>query len=108
SKNGLLVDFFDVEKMADMAREVLDRPGEHKPLGQAGVEMIRERYSLDVCLPRMLALYEDAVHARHERRQFQWTARARPPNNRDRRESAITPIVFALPSTHGAAPRRAA
>jgi hypothetical protein len=25
--------------------------------------MIRERYSLEVCLPRMLALYEDAYHA---------------------------------------------
>jgi len=67
-KNGLLVDFFDVAKMADMASQVLDRPGDYKPLGQAGVEMIRERYSLDVCLPRMLALYEDAVHARRERR----------------------------------------
>jgi len=26
--------------------------------------MIHSRYSMDVCLPRMLALYEDAVHAR--------------------------------------------
>jgi hypothetical protein len=26
--------------------------------------MIRERYSLEVCLPRMLALYEDAYHER--------------------------------------------
>jgi hypothetical protein len=24
--------------------------------------MVRKRYSLDVCLPRMLALYEDAVY----------------------------------------------
>jgi glycosyltransferase involved in cell wall biosynthesis len=67
-RNGLLTDFFDCEKMADAASQVLDRPGEHKPLGQAGAEMVRERYSLDVCLPRMLALYEDAVHARRERR----------------------------------------
>ena len=67
-KNGLLVDFFDAENIADVANQILDRPGGFKPLGQAGVEMIRERYSLDVCLPRMLALYEDAVHARREQR----------------------------------------
>jgi glycosyltransferase involved in cell wall biosynthesis len=67
-KNGLLVDFFDIEKMAEVAGQVLDRPRDYKPLGQAGVEMIRERYSLEVCLPRMLALYEDAVHARREQR----------------------------------------
>jgi glycosyltransferase involved in cell wall biosynthesis len=62
-KNGLLVDFFDVEGLANLAGQVLDRPHEYRPLGRAGVEMIRERYSLDVCLPRMLALYEDAAHA---------------------------------------------
>jgi glycosyltransferase involved in cell wall biosynthesis len=66
-KNGLLVDFFDVEKMAEMASEVLDQPQAYKGLGQAGTAIIRERYSLEVCLPRMLALYEDAVHARRER-----------------------------------------
>jgi glycosyltransferase involved in cell wall biosynthesis len=65
-RNGLLVDFFDVEGMAATASKVLDVPKDYKPLGRAGVEMIRERYSLDVCLPRMLALYEDAFHARKE------------------------------------------
>jgi glycosyltransferase involved in cell wall biosynthesis len=65
-KNGLLADFFDAEGLADAAGRVLDAPEEHRPLGQAGVEMIRERYSLDVCLPRMLALYEDALYARKE------------------------------------------
>jgi glycosyltransferase involved in cell wall biosynthesis len=62
--NGLLADFFNVEAMMEAASRVLDAPQEHRPLGRAGVEMIRERYSLDVCLPRMLALYEDAWHAR--------------------------------------------
>jgi glycosyltransferase involved in cell wall biosynthesis len=62
-RNGLLADFFDVEALADAADKVLDRPQEYRHLGRAGVEMIRERYSLDVCLPRMLALYEDAYHA---------------------------------------------
>jgi glycosyltransferase involved in cell wall biosynthesis len=59
--NGLLVDFFDTEMMANLACEVLDQPQNYKHLGRAGIEMIQSRYSMDVCLPRMLALYEDAV-----------------------------------------------
>lgn len=62
--NGLLADFFDVEGIAEQAERVLAAPGDFAHLGRAGVELIRRRYSLDVCLPRMLALYEDAVHAR--------------------------------------------
>jgi glycosyltransferase involved in cell wall biosynthesis len=62
--NGLLADFFAAEGLADLAGKVLDAPQEYKHLGQAGTEMIRERYSLEVCLPRMLALYEDACHER--------------------------------------------
>jgi glycosyltransferase involved in cell wall biosynthesis len=63
-ENGLLFDFFDVEALAARAAQVLDAPQDYRPLGKAGVDMIREHYSLDVCLPRMLALYEDAFHAR--------------------------------------------
>jgi hypothetical protein len=46
---------------------MLDAPGDYKHLGRAGVEMVRQRYSLDVCLPRMLALYEDAVDSYRHR-----------------------------------------
>jgi glycosyltransferase involved in cell wall biosynthesis len=63
-QNGLLTDFFDVEGLAEAAARVLDAPQDYRPLGQAAVEMVRERYSLEVCLPRMLALYEDAFYAR--------------------------------------------
>jgi glycosyltransferase involved in cell wall biosynthesis len=63
-QNGLLVDFFDMERMADLADKVLNDPAAYRPLGQAGVQMIRERYSLEVCLPRMLDLYEEAFHTR--------------------------------------------
>ena len=65
-ENGLLANFFDVEGFAGRACRVLDAPREFKQLGQAGVAMIQERYSLEVCLPRMLALYEDALHAGRE------------------------------------------
>jgi glycosyltransferase involved in cell wall biosynthesis len=58
-KNGLLTDFFDIEKMADRVEEVLAHPSDYKHLGQAGIEMIRNKYSLEVCLPQMLALYEE-------------------------------------------------
>jgi glycosyltransferase involved in cell wall biosynthesis len=59
-KNGLLVDFFDVEGFVQTASRVLDNPEEYRHLGAAGADMIRSRYSLDVCLPQMLQLYEDA------------------------------------------------
>jgi glycosyltransferase involved in cell wall biosynthesis len=62
-KNGLVADFFDVEGLAREAGRVLDAPGDYKHLGRAGVEMIRERYSLDVCLPRMLDLYREVLTA---------------------------------------------
>ncbi|HYT89860.1 MAG TPA: glycosyltransferase [Gemmataceae bacterium] len=62
-KNGLLTDFFDVERLADTASKVLDAPQEYRHLGAAGVEMIRAHYSLEVCLPQMLQLYEDALAA---------------------------------------------
>jgi glycosyltransferase involved in cell wall biosynthesis len=60
-RNGLLTDFFDVERMAETANQVLDAPEEYRHLGAAGAEMVRERYSMDVCLPQMLKLYEEVV-----------------------------------------------
>ncbi len=63
-RNGLLTDFFDSEALADSACRVLDAPRDFKHLGKAGIELIGERYSLEVCLPRMLHLYEDACAAR--------------------------------------------
>ena len=60
-ENGLLADFFDVEAMADRMEEVLNNPQDYRHLGKNGVEMIRDGYSLEACLPRMLHLYQDAV-----------------------------------------------
>jgi glycosyltransferase involved in cell wall biosynthesis len=61
--NGLLCDFFDTEAWTETALKVLDKPEEYRHFGAAGVEMIRERYSLDVCLPQMLQLYREARSA---------------------------------------------
>ncbi|HEY3787588.1 MAG TPA: glycosyltransferase [Urbifossiella sp.] len=63
-ENGLLAGFFDVDAMVEQAMKVLDDPAGYRHLGKAGIEMIQSRYSLDVCLPRMLHLYEDAIHSR--------------------------------------------
>jgi glycosyltransferase involved in cell wall biosynthesis len=60
-ENGLLTDFFDAEAMADAAGRVLDAPGDYRELGRKAVEGIRAEYSLDVCLPRILALYREVM-----------------------------------------------
>jgi glycosyltransferase involved in cell wall biosynthesis len=58
---GLLADFFDADGMAEVADRVLEAPDEYRHLGAAGADMVRSRYSLEVCLPQMLALYQEAV-----------------------------------------------
>jgi hypothetical protein len=58
-----------VQRLAAQASDVLNRPGDFKHLGRAGAKMIQEHGSLAVSLPRVLALYEDAVHAYREDRQ---------------------------------------
>ena len=60
-QNGLLEDFLDVDGFVKTAHQVLDAPSDFKRLGQVGVDLIRERYSLDVCLPRLLEMFETAV-----------------------------------------------
>jgi len=63
-RTGLLVDFFDIDRFAETADQVLADPAQYRPLGQAGAELVRQRYSLDVCLPQMLQLYQEAVARR--------------------------------------------
>jgi glycosyltransferase involved in cell wall biosynthesis len=56
--NGLLADFFDVDRMVEAADQVLSAPAQYQDLGAAGVETVRCRYSTEVCLPQILALYQ--------------------------------------------------
>ena len=60
-KTGLLAPFFDVEGFAEQANRVLDDPAGHAPLGRAAAELIREKYSLDVSLPKFLTLCSEAM-----------------------------------------------
>ena len=62
-ENGLTADFFDVDALTEQALTVLEDPNKYRHLGEAGAQMIRERYSLDVCLPKMLELYEKTLSA---------------------------------------------
>lgn len=66
--NGLLVDFFDVEGFADRAIEVLKNPARFRALGEAGAAMIRNNYSLDETVPRLVGLFEKAVSPQHSSR----------------------------------------
>ncbi len=61
-KNGLLAGFFDVDGMADKALKVMENPSDYKELGKAGLEMIKEKYSLEVCLPQHMQFYEKVVN----------------------------------------------
>jgi glycosyltransferase involved in cell wall biosynthesis len=56
--NGVLFDFFNVDALAELANQLLDRKEEYQVLGRQGAAIIRERYSVDVCLPKMVEMYE--------------------------------------------------
>ncbi|WP_020468578.1 glycosyltransferase [Zavarzinella formosa] len=61
-ENGILTDFFDVEAFAEYAIQLLDRRDEYRILGETASRQIREAYSVDVCLPQMVDLYEETVN----------------------------------------------
>ncbi|GIW75561.1 MAG: glycosyl transferase family 1 [Phycisphaerae bacterium] len=62
--NGLLVDFFNPQAIADKACEVLIDPDSFRPLGRFAEQTIMENYSLEAVLPQMLQLYEDALNTK--------------------------------------------
>jgi glycosyltransferase involved in cell wall biosynthesis len=63
-KNGLLVDFFAVDDLADAIVDALGAPGRYAPLRRAARQTIIDRYDLHSrCLPRHLALVEKLVSA---------------------------------------------
>ena len=57
--NGLLVDFFDTQALADQVVDVLDKPQQHTALRQAARVQAVQRYDLaNVCLPQQLQLLQ--------------------------------------------------
>lgn len=55
--NGLLAGFFDVDGLAAQGIRVLRDPAGHRHLGEAGMRLIQDRFTLEKCLPKMLNLY---------------------------------------------------
>jgi glycosyltransferase involved in cell wall biosynthesis len=64
--NGLLGDFFDYEGLARQAVAVLKDPAAYRPLAEAGRQMVEEKYSVHVALPRLKALFEEVAAKRRE------------------------------------------
>jgi glycosyltransferase involved in cell wall biosynthesis len=60
-RNGRLCGFFDVEGFAARAIEMLHDPPAFRHLGQRAAEKIRAEYAMDVTLPRLVSLFEQAV-----------------------------------------------
>ncbi len=65
--DGLLVDFFDVDGLADTALRVLKDPDAYRHLGRSGEALIRDRYSLGTIIPRMTEFYEEVADGRFTR-----------------------------------------
>jgi glycosyltransferase involved in cell wall biosynthesis len=59
--NGLLVDFFDVDSLSEKAVAVLKDPEAYRRLGQCGIQLINERYGLDVTLPKLIQWFERSL-----------------------------------------------
>ena len=57
-KNGRLVDFFDVQGLADAVVEGLEKPEKFRRMRKAARDSLVKRYDLGVCLPRQIALLE--------------------------------------------------
>jgi glycosyltransferase involved in cell wall biosynthesis len=56
-KNGVLVDFFDVEGLADAVTDALANPDRYRSVREAARGTVEERFDLQsVCLPRWLEL----------------------------------------------------
>jgi glycosyltransferase involved in cell wall biosynthesis len=64
-RNGLLVDFFDVDRFAQVALDVLHDPAQFAELGREASRRIHERHAMDVAVPRLLRLVEDTINRRH-------------------------------------------
>ncbi len=63
-QTGLLVDEHDGSALAKQARAVLADPAAFRPLGDAAAALVREKYSQDVCLPRLAQEFQALAGAR--------------------------------------------
>ena len=67
-KNGLLVPFFDIERIAEQIIEVLAHPQRFRSMRAQARQTILDQYDLTrICLPKMMALIERPQQANGER-----------------------------------------
>ena len=66
-ENGLLASFDDVEGLTHQALRVLKDPEQFRPLGQAGVRLIDEKYSLTRTAPQLLDLFQRVIRGQPKR-----------------------------------------
>ncbi len=57
-RTGLLVPPDDPDQALRTALAVLDNPADHRPLGLAAAEVVREQHAQDVTLPRLATLFD--------------------------------------------------
>jgi glycosyltransferase involved in cell wall biosynthesis len=62
-RNGRLCDFFDVDGFANHAVEILRDPSAFRHLGVEAAARIRQDYAIDVTLPRIARIFEQAVES---------------------------------------------
>ncbi len=60
-RTGLVADFFDVDALTTQALRVLKDPHAYRPLGTAGRALVRERYSLEVTMPRLWEFFRRVI-----------------------------------------------
>ena len=61
-KNGLLVNFFNYEEIADTIAEALAKPNDYLDLREAARKTVVDHYDLEtVCLPQQLAFFESFI-----------------------------------------------
>lgn len=64
-RNGLLAPYHDVDHFTELALHVLDDPKAYqRRLGDAAMQTIRDRYSLERTIPQMLDLYDRAIQGK--------------------------------------------
>jgi glycosyltransferase involved in cell wall biosynthesis len=59
--NGLTEPLFDTDRQAEAALRVLADPAAFRPLGEAGRQLIAEKYSLEVSIPELKDYFERAA-----------------------------------------------
>lgn len=60
--DGVLTDFFDIDQWVQSASQILDAPESFADLGKMGQKKVEDLYSMQVCLPSLLKLYEEVAN----------------------------------------------